>query len=66
MSKKKTEKGVTNAVSPVCNRKSPGPPALVSDEMLSELEAIVAEAEIRLRDEESLAWKRQNGWVDFH
>ncbi|MCL0267339.1 hypothetical protein M2T75_28805, partial [Klebsiella pneumoniae] len=25
------------------------------DEMLSELEAIVAEAEIRLRDEESLA-----------
>ncbi|HHP1355527.1 TPA: hypothetical protein ACRX4E_003640, partial [Klebsiella quasipneumoniae] len=39
----------------------PTPPETVGvvsfgyDEMLSELEAIVAEAEIRLRDEESLA-----------
>ncbi|CAH5583553.1 hypothetical protein AI3010V1_0546, partial [Klebsiella quasipneumoniae] len=40
---------------------APTPPETVGvvsfgyDEMLSELEAIVAEAEIRLRDEESLA-----------
>ena len=42
------------------NRKKASPTPLAPatcgyDEMLSELEAIVAEAEIRLRDEESLA-----------
>lgn len=55
MSKKKNrKKGVTNAVSPgaTASRRAA---SFGYDEMLSELEAIVAEAEIRLRDEESLA-----------
>ena len=31
------------------------------EEMLSELEAIVAEAEVRIQDEESLAWRKNIG-----
>ncbi|MBF6066595.1 hypothetical protein IE984_06105 [Klebsiella pneumoniae] len=54
MSKKKNRKGVTNAVSPVQPQVARAA-SFGYDEMLSELEAIVAEAEIRLRDEESLA-----------
>lgn len=54
MSKKKNRKGVTNAVSPGATASRRGR-QFGYDEMLSELEAIVAEAEIRLRDEESLA-----------
>lgn len=53
MSKKKAKK----AAIPV---QQPQPEAMIAvnfgyEEMLSELEAIVAEAEIRLQDEESLA-----------
>ena len=53
MGKKKTKKAALAASQP-----QPETMTTVSfgyDEMLSELEAIVAEAEIRLRDEESLA-----------
>ena len=56
MGKKKTKKAVLAASQP-----QPETITTVSfgyEEMLSELEAIVAEAEIRLQEEESVAWRQ--------
>ena len=55
MSKKKTRKKASPTPSAPTRPETAGVVSFGYDEMLSELEAIVVEAEIRLRDEESLA-----------
>ncbi len=55
MSKKKNRKKASPAPLTPMKPEAVGVVSFGYDEMLSELEAIVAEAEIRLRDEESLA-----------
>ncbi|MCW9235236.1 hypothetical protein [Klebsiella variicola] len=55
MSKKKNRKKASPTTSAPTQPETAGVVSFGYDEMLSELEAIVVEAEIRLRDEESLA-----------
>ncbi|CAM4174338.1 hypothetical protein [Klebsiella africana] len=55
MSKKKNSKKASPTPLTPTQPEAAGTTGFGYDEMLSELEAIVAEAEIRLRDEESLA-----------
>ena len=55
MSKKKNSKKASPTPLAPVQPQVAGAASFGYDEMLSELEAIVAEAEIRLRDEESLA-----------
>ncbi|HIC8950055.1 TPA: hypothetical protein ACW701_004351 [Klebsiella pneumoniae] len=55
MSKKKNRKKASPTPLAPVKPQVAGAASFDYDEMLSELEAIVAEAEIRLRDEESLA-----------
>ena len=55
MSKKKNRKKASPTPLAPTPPETAGVVSFGYDEMLSELEAIVAEAEIRLRDEESLA-----------
>ena len=55
MSKKKNRKKASPTPAAPTQPETAGVVSFGYDEMLSELEAIVVEAEIRLRDEESLA-----------
>lgn len=60
MSKKKNRKKASPTPLAPVQPQVAGAASFGYDEMLSELEAIVAEAEIRLRDEESLAGNAAN------